>query len=224
MAVLTLLILGAYLLGSVPAAYVAAKLSRGIDLREYGSGNVGVSNLLKVAPKWLAVPVVLFDLGKGVLAVWVAQLLGMGVLEQVVVGLAAIIGHNWPVFLRLSGGRGILAVLGVTLMLQPWLAIGGLLLAFSGLPFGHMALTTILAVALLPVASWFLSQPLGIGEPFILTLGFVAVLLVTIARRLTAPKTSVTQSVSLGQLMVNRLLWDRDIRDRKAWINRKPAK
>lgn len=224
MTILVLLILGAYLLGSVPAAYIAAKLSRGIDLREYGSGNVGVSNLLKVAPRWLAIPVILFDIGKGALAVWVAQLLGLGLFEQVVVGLAAIVGHNWPVFLRFSGGRGILTVGGVFLILSPWLAVAGAILAFIGLPFGQMAVTTLLAVTLFPVASWFLSKPLGIEEPLILTLGFLAILLVVVIRRLTAPRTSVTDSVSRGQLMVNRLFFDRDIRDRKAWISRKLVK
>lgn len=218
-----LLILGAYLLGSVPIAYVIAKLSRGIDLRQYGSGNVGVSNLLKVTSKWLAIPVIIFDLGKGALVVWVAQLLEFGLLEQVTVGLAAIIGHNWPVFLRFSGGRGVLTVGGVVLMLSPWLALGGIILTFIGLPFGLMALTNLLALTLLPISSWFLSEPLGIQEPLLLTLGLVAILLIVIIRRLTAPKTSFTDSVSRGQLLVNRLFLDRDIRDRKAWVNQKPS-
>lgn len=221
--VLILLILGAYLLGSVPAAYLAAKISRGIDLRQYGSGNVGVSNLLKVSPKWLAIPVIIFDTGKGALAVWIAQLVGLGVLEQVAVGIAAIIGHNWPVFLRFSGGRGIMTVIGVGLMLAPLPTIAAVILAFIGLPFGLLAATTLIVIVLLPIAIWFLSEPLGTEEPLIITLGFVVVLVIAIIRRLTAPKTSLTDSVSRGQLIVNRLFFDRDIRDRKAWINRKPA-
>ena len=221
--VLILLILGAYLLGSVPAAYLAAKLSRGIDLRQYGSGNVGVSNLLKVTPKWLAIPVIIFDAGKGALAVWIAQLVGLGVLEQVAVGIAAIIGHNWPVFLRFSGGRGIMTVIGVGLMLAPLPTIAAVILAFIGLPFGLLAATTLIVIVLLPIAIWFLSEPLGTEEPLIITLGFVTVLVIAIIRRLTAPKTSLTDSVSRGQLIVNRLFFDRDIRDRKAWINRRPA-
>ncbi len=81
-----LLILGGYLLGSVPAAYLVAKWSRGIDIRQYGSGNVGASNLLRLTSKWLVIPVTFFDIGKGALTVWVAQLLGLGVAEQIVVG------------------------------------------------------------------------------------------------------------------------------------------
>jgi glycerol-3-phosphate acyltransferase PlsY len=107
-----LLLLGAYLLGSVPAAYLAARWSRGIDIRQYGSGNIGVSNLWRSTSKWLAMPVIIFDFGKGMLLVWIAQLLGLGIDQQVAIGLAAIIGHNWPVFLRFSGGRGLLTTLG----------------------------------------------------------------------------------------------------------------
>ncbi|GAH54098.1 unnamed protein product, partial [marine sediment metagenome] len=108
-----LLTLGAYLLGSVPAAYLAARWFRGIDIRQYGDGNVGASNLLRLTSKRIAIPVVIFDLGKGALMVWMAQLLGLDTTQQVTVGLAAVIGHNWPVFLRFNGGRGIFTSLGV---------------------------------------------------------------------------------------------------------------
>lgn len=218
-----LLILGAYLLGSVPAAYLAAKWSTGVDIRQYGSGNVGASNLLKTTSRWLTIPVVVFDIGKGMLAIWVAQLLGLGVIQQITVGIAAVIGHNWPIFLRFSGGRGLLTILGIVIILSPWLAVIIAILAFSGLPFGLLAVTTLFTIIFLPIASWFFSKPLGIEEPLVVSLGFVAILLIVIIRRLTAPRTSVTESVSRGQLLINRLFLDRDIRDRKSWINRSTA-
>ncbi len=133
-----LLILGAYLLGSVPVAYLVAKWSRGIDLRQYGSGSIGVSNLWQSTSKWVAMPIILFDLGKGILVVWIAQLLGLGIAQQVTVGLAAIVGHNWPVFLRFSGGRGALTALGVVLILPtinnlvPWAVVVALAIAAIG--------------------------------------------------------------------------------------------
>ncbi len=114
-----LLIVGAYLLGSVPTAYLAARLSRGIDIRLYGTSQVGASNLLRMTSKRLALPVIIFDLGKGTAMVWVAQLMGLGTAHQVAMGLAVIVGHNWPVFLRFSGGRGILTTLGVIFILMP---------------------------------------------------------------------------------------------------------
>lgn len=217
-----LLILGAYLLGSVPAAYLAAKWSRGIDIRQYGSGNVGAANILTVCPKWLGVLVILFDFGKGAGMVWVAQLLGMGIVIQVGAGLVVIAGHNWPVFLRFNGGRGILTTLGVTTILAPWQGLAILVIAFSFFPFHQLALGVLLAMFYLPTASWFFGQTLGIADKLPVTLGFLAILLIMVVRRLTAPRTSVTASVSQRQLLVNRLFFDRDIRDREAWIHRAP--
>lgn len=217
-----LLVLGAYLLGSVPAAYLVTKWSRGIDIRQYGSGNVGAANVVAVASKRWAVPVIIFDLGKGMVMVWVAQLVGLGIAQQVAVGLAAIIGHNWPVFLHFNGGRGGLTLAGVALILAPKLTLILLLFVFLSTIFRQMALGVVVAVAALPILSWFLSQPLGIKEPLPVSLGFLAIFLITVLRRLTAPRTSVTASVSLRQLLVNRLFFDRDIRDREAWMHRAP--
>ena len=217
-----LLILGAYLLGSVPAAYLVAKWSRGIDLRQYGSGNVGASNILTVVSKWWSIPVTIFDLFKGMLAIYVAQWIGLGITQQVTVGIAAIIGHNWPVFLRFAGGRGILTSLGVIIILSPKLGPIVLVLAFLFAPFRQLALGVFIALVFLPILSWFLSQPLGIEERLPITLGYLTILLIAVFRRLAAPPTSVTASVSPGQLVLNRLLFDRDIRDREAWIHRAP--
>lgn len=114
---------GAYLLGSVPAAYLVAKWSRGIDIRQFGSGNVGASNVLTSVSRRWSIPVIIFDLVKGLLAIYIAQLIGLGVTQQVAVGLATIIGHNWPVFLCFAGGRGGLTIMGVTLILAPKLAL-----------------------------------------------------------------------------------------------------
>jgi len=155
--------------------------------------------------------------------VWAAQLLGLGIAEQVTVGLAVIIGHNWPVFLRFNGGRGALTTLGVVFALTPWLALILVVVAFLFYPFRQLALGTTLSMASLPLCSWFFSQPLGIEEPLPVTLGFLAIFLIVLIRRLTAPRTSLSASVPPGQLIINRLLFDRDIRDREAWIKRQPS-
>jgi glycerol-3-phosphate acyltransferase PlsY len=220
-----LLTLGAYLLGSMPAAYLAARWFRGIDIRQFGTGNVGASNLLRLTSKRIAIPVIIFDVGKGALMVWTAQLLGLDITQQVTVGLAAIIGHNWPVFLRFNGGRGILTTLGIVFILvsRPWLGLIILIIAYGMAPFRLLALGTIIAVASLPIFSWFLPQLFGIEKPLPITLGFVVIFLLVVIRRLTARRTIFTASVTLRQLLVNRLLFDRDIRDRKAWIDRRPS-
>jgi len=215
-----LLIIGAYLLGSVPAAYLVAKWRRGIDIRQYGSGNVGAANVLAVVSKRWSIVVTIFDVGKGALTVLVAQqLLGLGVAQQVAVGIATIIGHNWPVFLRFQGGRGIFTSLGVITMFSPKLGLIVLVMSYLLAPFRQVSLGVSLSLVSLPILSWFLSQPLGIEERLPVTLGFVVLALIALSRRLTVPRTALSESVSPLQLFINRLLFDRDIRDRKAWIS-----
>jgi glycerol-3-phosphate acyltransferase PlsY len=221
-----LLLLGSYLLGSVPAAYLAARWRQGIDIRQYGSGNVGAANILKTTSKRLSIVVILFDLGKGMIMVWAAQLVGLGLAQQVAVGLAAIIGHNWPVFLRFSGGRGVLTTLGVAFVLPltngplvPWGVVVGLVATgISLLITHHTPLGVGAGVAALPLVSWIA------GEPVSMIWGFLAMFLIMVIRRLTAPKTPVTASVPSGKLVLNRLLFDRDIRDGEVWIRRQPPK
>ncbi len=220
-----LLTLGAYLFGSVPAAYLAARWSRGIDIRQCGDGNVGSTNLMRLTSKRIAIPVIIFDLGKGALMVWAAQLVGLDITQQVTVGIAAVIGHNWPIFLRFNGGRGIFTTLGIIFILapRPWLGLIALIIAYGMTPFRQLALGTIIAVASLPLFSWFLPQLFGIEKPLPIALGFVATFLLVVIRRLTARRTIFTASVTLRQLLVNRLLFDRDIRDRKVWINQRQS-
>ena len=218
-----LLTLGTYLLGSVPAAYLAARWSRGIDIRQFGDGNVGATNLMRLTSKRIAVPVLLFDVGKGALMVWVAQRLGLDITQQVVVGLAAVIGHNWPVFLRFNGGRGIFTSLGVISILSPWIGLIILVIAYGLAPFHHLSVGVFLAVIFAPLAAWFLSQPLSVTDKLPLALGFLVIFLVAVIRRLTAPTTTFTASVTRRQLLLNRLLFDRDIRDRTAWINQRQS-
>ena len=219
---LLLLIIAAYLLGSVPAAYLIAKWSRGIDLRKYGSGNVGGSNLIKATSVKLAVPAIVYDFIKGALPIWVAQLLGMGAAEQIAVGIFAVIGHNWPVFLSFKGGRGMLTSLAVVFMMSPILGLILLVMAYSLAPFKQMALSVLIALASMPLFGWFLNQPLNIEERLPVTVGFAVLLLIAVVRRLAVPRSALSESVPPMRLFINRLLFDRDIADRKAWINQRP--
>ena len=213
-----LLIVGAYLLGSVPAAYLTAKWLRGMDIRQYGSGNVGITNLLGLTSKQAGIPVIIFDLGKGTVMVWAAQLAGLNIGQQVIVGLAAIMGHNWPVFLRFSGGRGVLTTLGLVLILPllnnslPWVVlVFGAIFLFNALIIHNVPLGIGVGIAALPLASW------GFGEPLPLTLGYLAMFLILAIRRLTAQHPVRDTSISKNQLLLNRLFFDRDIRSKEAW-------
>lgn len=216
-----LLCIGGYLLGSVPAAFLLAKWFYGIDIRQYGTGKIGAANVLRVASKWLAVPVALFDIGKGALMVWVVQLLGMGIAAQLAVGLITIAGHNWSIFLRFKGGRGIFTSLGVITLISPWLGFIVIVISYLFAPIRQVAFGVFLALFSLPFFSWFLSQPLGIDERLPVTLGFIALSLMGFFKRLVGPRNEISKSLSLTKLLFNRLLFDRDIRDAKVWTERK---
>jgi len=214
------LIVAAYLFGSIPAAFLVAKWRRGVDIRQYGSGNVGAANTLTVVGKRWSIAVTIFDIGKGALMVWIAQLLGLGVAQQAAIGVAVVVGHNWPVFLRFQGGRGVFTTLGVITMLAPWL--GPIALVYPYLffaPFHLVSLGVSTVMVILPILSALANKPLGIAEPLPTTLGIAALLVIMIIRRLTAPRSPISATVSTGELITYRLLFDRDIRDRKAWIN-----
>ncbi len=215
-----LLLIGTYLLGSVPSAFLIAKWRRGIDIRRFGSGNVGVTNALASGSRWSSLIVILFDVLKGALPVYLARAIGFPVYQQVMVGLAAICGHNWTIFLRFSGGRGVLTTLGVCFSFTPWLALTLLVINFLFAPFRQFALGTLIVLILMPVLSWFLPGLFKIASSVPLVAGYGALLLILIIRRLTAPRSEFASKTPLHVLLFNRLLFDRDIRDRKMWLKR----
>jgi len=220
-----LLLVGGYLMGSIPTAYLAAWWTRRIDIRQYGSGNVGGANLIKLGARWIAVIVGLFDTGKAMPAVWVAHLVGLDLTQQVIIGIAAVVGHNWPVFLRFSGGRGIATIMGVALIVPllngyiPWSLIAFLAIMIANvLTVRSIPVGIGISVAVMPIVSW------AVGEPLELILGFVAMFIIMVIRRLTPRRTQISASVTTGELLLNRLLFDRDIRDRETWINQQRVK
>ena len=108
-----LLLAGAsYLVGSIPSGFLFGKLARGVDMRRYGSGNIGAANALRTLGAKAFVAVFLADFVKGLLPVVVTGLIWGSPVAQVVAGLAAVAGHNWSVFLRGEGGRGVSTGIG----------------------------------------------------------------------------------------------------------------
>ncbi|HZK48187.1 MAG TPA: glycerol-3-phosphate acyltransferase, partial [Thermoleophilia bacterium] len=100
-----LLIVGAYLVGSISPSVFLGRLVRGIDLREHGSGNAGTTNAFRVLGTGLGLAVLVADVAKGFVAALTASLL-VGPTATVVVALAVMAGHNWSIFLRGKGGKG----------------------------------------------------------------------------------------------------------------------
>lgn len=213
-----LLMVAAYVIGSIPAAYLVAKRTRGIDLKKFGSRNAGASNLLQATKsKPIASIVIVWDIGKGILMVWLARTLGLSIVQQVLVGLAAIAGHNWSVFLGFSAGRGVLSTIGVALFLMPWGT--PIFCGIAAFTLWRMAspLPILLAIAALPLSAWLLTH-----EEFAVVMGLLAMFLMMVVRRLTAP---LPEGVPLSKdVLVNRFLYDRDIKEGQEWINRDTVK
>lgn len=117
---------GAYLVGSVPTAYVVVRLGTGRDIRQLGSGNVGATNAFQQAGALAGILVMLADTVKGVLAVLAPILAGAPQWTMFITTTLVLAGHNWPVFLRFRGGKGVAVIFGASLSLVPWLTLAAL--------------------------------------------------------------------------------------------------
>jgi glycerol-3-phosphate acyltransferase PlsY len=146
----------AYLLGSLSFAILLSRLAGGPDPRASGSGNPGATNMLRVAGKRLAILTLLGDLCKGLLPVLAANLLGLDTQQQAWIGLAAVIGHLYPLYFRFRGGKGVATAAGMLLGLYPPAAL--LALAAWALTFAltrTSSLASLIATPLtLPLLAW----------------------------------------------------------------------
>ena len=106
-----------YLLGTILMAYILGRLIRGIDIREYGSRNPGAMNAFKVLGPPYGIVTLLFDMFKGVLAIFIAQLLNVPITIVLASGFAAVIGHTFPFYLKFMGGRGAATAYGILIYL-----------------------------------------------------------------------------------------------------------
>ena len=139
----------AYLLGSVPFGLIAGRLVAKVDVRDYGSGKIGMTNVLRTSGKTAAAVVLLLDMGKGVFAVVIARLFFDSYGVEAAAALAVLFGHNWPVFIRFRGGRGTASGWGGLLILSP---IAGLIATLIGLSLvaftRYVSLGSIMAASL----------------------------------------------------------------------------
>jgi len=145
-----------YFLGAIPSSYCMGKLLKGIDLREHGSGNLGAANTFRVLGLKAALPVLLFDIGKGFVAVhYLSRLGGPGTAFALLAALVVVMGHNYSVFVRFSGGKGVGATAGAFLALAPQ-ALG---ICFA------VWILTLLATRIVSVASMASAACLPISIP-----------------------------------------------------------
>ena len=156
---LLLVVLGAFLLGSIPTGYLVAR-AKGIDIRKHGSGNIGATNVFRTLGKPLGIFVFLVDALKGFAAVWLAAQFSDGSdWAGIVAAVAVIAGHNYTPWLGFKGGKGIATSAGVLLALMPWavLAIAVVWVLVFKIS-RYVSLASICAAAALPVAVgllWF---------------------------------------------------------------------
>lgn len=176
-----------YLAGSIPTAYIFGKIYKGIDIREHGSGNVGATNVFRVMGKLPGTIVLLLDIFKGFFAVAIAgDFFGMTeVVHRIILALFVVAGHNWTVFLKFKGGKGIATSLGVLIALA--VKISGIMPVFFvticvWLAFFFVtrivSLSSIIAAAVLPVSMAVTEQPLEI-----ICLGIVFCIFVVVRHR-----------------------------------------
>lgn len=149
-------LLGAFLLGSLPTAYLVARLAAGIDIRTVGDGNMGAKNTYLSVGPLAGVLVGAVDIGKGAGAIALTRALGEPEAVVRAAGLCAVLGHDFTPFLRFRGGQGMATILGVFGMLYPWELAGALM---------------VVALALALTRNWDLSWGIGFGL-FALSLWF----------------------------------------------------
>ena len=173
------LVVIAYLVGSIPFGLLISRAVGRVDIRQYGSGNIGTANVLRIVGKRAAALTLLGDLLKGFLPTVLALLLGGTELLVAGVGMAAVLGHNWPIYLRFVGGKGVATSFGALLAMTPLPAVLGLLVWFGVLlVFRYPSLAAMVASVCVPPVIFFST---GLGSYFIFS--FVAALLIFVRHR-----------------------------------------
>jgi len=181
--------LASYFLGAIPTSWLVVRLVKGQDLRRLGSGNLGATNLYRQLGWTFAIPVALFDVAKGAIPVLVfGPEAGGGDVVPVLLGVTAVLGHVFSVFVGFKGGKGVATGAGVVLGLAP-MAIPVSLLVWAGVVWltGYVSLGSILAAAALPPAVWLIHpERRGILWLFVVLAAMIVVLHHQNIRRLLA--------------------------------------
>jgi len=209
-----LIIFASYLIGSIPIAYLAGRILKGIDIRRYGSANVGASNVYQSVARWAVVPVGVAQIGLAMAAIGLAKALDQALGVQVLAGVAALLGAVWSVYLGFSGGRGVGASIGFMLMLTPITLAVFTAVSLVGVALRSIPLAVGLGIAVAPLSALIFDGP---GE---IAAGCLAMAVIVFAKRLLTNERSLPQGPARREVMLNRLLFDRDVRNRDEWVRR----
>ena len=180
-----------YLLGSIPFGLIFTQLSGGGDIRKVGSGNIGATNVLRTGNRWAAAATLIFDAGKGALAVLLVRA-HYNESMAVFAGLGAFLGHLYPVWLGFKGGKGVATFLGVTLALAWPVGLGiAVVWLLAALMWRISSLSALVAAVVAPVAMMLLGKPLEALLLLILTLLIFASHRENIARLVTGTEPRI---------------------------------
>lgn len=176
-----LLLVASYLLGAIPSSYIAGRLSRGIDLREHGSGNLGATNTFRVLGPAVAAPVMLADMAKGFIpTAFFDRIDGSPSWAwSLAYGASAILGHVFPVYMRFRGGKGVATATGVFLALSPVAVLVALGAWLVVLRLGRMVSLASVVAAVVLVVTLALTE----SRPEVMTLGIFVAVFVIFAHR-----------------------------------------
>jgi glycerol-3-phosphate acyltransferase PlsY len=213
MAVAILVVLASYLVSAIPIAYVAGRL-KGIDIRRYGSANVGASNVYQSVARWAVVPVGAGQIALAMAGIGLAKLLDQDLGVQAAAGVAALVGACWSVYMRFAGGRGIGASIGFMLFLTPVTLAVFVVVSLAGVFARNAPLGVGAAIVVAPLTSLIVDGPGAIA------IGCACMAAIIFAKRLLANPGVRAEGVPLRQVLLNRLLFDRDVGDRDDWVRR----
>ena len=188
-------ILVAYLVGSIPFALWLTRRREGADVRRVGSGNIGTTNVWRVAGASTALAVLALDVGKGLGAVWFARVLGSDAPIQAAAAAAVVIGHVFPIWLRFRGGKGVATSAGAFAMLTPWAV-----LVAAGVFVTVVLMTRFVSVGSLAAAVSLVPFALiGGAQPPVLTILCGVILLVVTRHRSNVARLLAGNERRLGQ-------------------------
>ncbi|HEY3439362.1 MAG TPA: glycerol-3-phosphate 1-O-acyltransferase PlsY [Paludibaculum sp.] len=156
-----LLILAAYLIGGIPFGYLLVRMKTGQDVRAMGSGNIGATNVLRTSGKGIGILTLLLDIAKGWFSVWLAgHFTGGDTTWMAAAGVAVVLGHAFPVFLKFQGGKAVASFVGVALALAPAALLGVVILfVLVVAATRYISLGSILGAGLFPLGVWLIYHP-----------------------------------------------------------------
>lgn len=176
-----LALIACYVLGAIPFGLITGKVSRGIDIRDFGSGNIGATNVLRTLGLGPALVVFFFDTAKGLAAVVLCRLLHMHPWFVVTGGVLSIVGHSFSVFLKFQGGKGVATSLGMIIGLNPVIAgiafVGWLIIAAVT---RYISVASIIAAISVPVMMFLWNPPVHIAYRII---ALIAATLIVVKHR-----------------------------------------